>query len=180
MTKSNYTPIKKLSERDNNNFLRHYGIYLCSDCDKEYKSRLDREKKTSLCAVCALSEGGKRGRTHGYNNKNSRLHVTWSNMKRRCLNPTEKELRNYGANLYLCDEWHDFELFMDWSLSNGYTDSLTIDRIKGSKGYYPENCRFVGYSTLNANKALSSKNKSGYIGILEEPDGKYSAMIQWH
>lgn len=32
---------------------------------------------------------------------------------------------------------------MEWALTHGYDDSLTIDRIDSKKGYEPENCEWV-------------------------------------
>ena len=118
-------------------------------------------------------------RTHGENNSNSRLHVTWSNMKRRCLNPTEKEKRNYQSKgITICEEWHSYINFKDWALANGYSDNLCIDRIDNNQGYHPENCRFVDYSTQNANKGITDKNKSGYIGVSEHGD-RFRAKVYW-
>ena len=42
--------------------------------------------------------------------------------------------------------------FYNWSLDNGYNDSLTIDRIDNSKGYSPENCRWVTKEEQQRNK----------------------------
>ena len=33
--------------------------------------------------------------------------------------------------------------FKDWSLSNGYNDSLTIDRINSDNNYEPNNCQWI-------------------------------------
>jgi len=131
------------------------------------------------CKPCADIQAGKKRRTHGFNNSNSRLHVTWANMKRRCLNPTEKEKRNYGEKVTLCKEWHYFKPFMIWAELNGYDEKATIDRIDGSKGYFPENCRFVDYSVQAANRKMTDKNKSGFIGVSWDR-GKWVARVQWH
>jgi len=155
--------------------------FKCSNdgCDRTFTTRQDRiMKMTGLCKPCANIHGGKSRSTHGHNNRNSRLHVLWANMKRRCINPTEREKRNYGDRVSICGEWRDYAPFMEWAMSNGYRDDLTIDRIDPDKGYCPDNCRFVDYSTQSANRRKTDKNKSGYIGV-SLCKGKYVAKVQW-
>ena len=79
----------------------------------------------------------------------------------------------------MCDDWMDFLPFMEWSLSNGYNDSMTIDRIDNSKGYNPDNCRYADISTQNANKRKTSANKTGYLGVSIYYEGRYLAKVQW-
>ena len=43
-------------------------------------------------------------------------------------------------------------MFRDWANDNGYNDNLSIDRIDNSKGYFPENCRWVDIHTQVRNK----------------------------
>lgn len=157
---------------------RSIGVFRCPDCSSEFESRMERLKiMTGFCTACANKRSGIKRSTHGLNNKNSRLHVTWANMKRRCLKPRGAEVHKY-AGITLCDEWMSFEPFMAWSLENGYADDMTIDRIDSSKGYEPGNCRYVDYSVQSANRRMTVKNKSGYVGVSWDR-GKWIAKVQW-
>lgn len=63
---------------------------------------------------------------------------------------------NYKG-IEMCDEWlHDFTAFRDWSLENGFSPELTIDRIDNSKGYSPDNCRWVDQKA-QANNRTNNK-----------------------
>ena len=152
---------------------------ICDSCSNEFTSRSDKPQ-FSTCKSCSHKEAGKNRTTHGDTNSNSRLYVTWGNMRRRCLNPTEKEFRNYTSKgITLCDEWRDYISFKKWAMSNGYTDKLCIDRIKNDKGYSPDNCRFVNYSIQNANKGITNKNSTGFIGVSKYKN-LFRAYVNWN
>nr|WP_319527784.1 hypothetical protein [Pseudomonas laurentiana] len=167
---------KSISERSGAR--RSIGVFRCPECETEFESRMERAKvMTGLCKACANKAAARKRVTHGHNNSNSRLHVTWSNMKRRCLRPKGSEVEKY-AGVTVCDEWMAFEPFMEWSLKNGYADHLTLDRIDSSRGYEPSNCRYTDYNVQAANRRITDKNTSGHVGV--SWDGrKWVSKVQW-
>jgi len=80
-------------------------------------------------------------------------------MKQRCYNPNSSDYKFYGnKGIKICDEWlNDFKAFYNWSMANGYTEELTIDRIDNKGNYYPENCQWLTNSE-NAGKDKRKKH----------------------
>ena len=89
--------------------------------------------------------------------QNKRIYGVYSSMLARCYNPKSISYRYYGGRgITVCDEWkNDFKAFVDWAQNNRYNDSLSIDRIDNSKGYCPENCRWVTLLDQSKNKSTS-------------------------
>ena len=85
---------------------------------------------------------------------NTRLYNIYYAMKVRCYNKNRKDYKNYGGRgIKICDEWQDnFQAFYDWSMSHGYDDTLTIDRIDNNGNYEPNNCRWVTVKQQNRNR----------------------------
>ncbi len=111
--------------------------------------------------------------------RNTRLYGVYANMKNRCYNPNNDMRRYYlDKEIKLCDEWRDDpNSFLEWSLANGYSDELTIDRIDGSKDYSPENCRWETMNVQMANRNMFKNNTSGYVGVNNRPGNKVQVQI---
>lgn len=74
-------------------------------------------------------------------------------MKGRCHNLSHADYYNYGARgITVCQEWQDsFEVFLN-DMGNRPTESSTIERIDGTKGYSKDNCVWL-------EKVEQSKNR---------------------
>lgn len=132
--------------------------WLCiCDCGKE-KVVQGWNLKSGQCSSCGCyasevwaTKCRKIATTHGQSY--TRLYTTWIGMKQRCYYTKHKHFQDYGGRgITVCDEWkNDFEAFYEWAMGNGYSDTLTIDRIDVNGCYSPTNCRWVTYKTQNSN-----------------------------
>ena len=86
-----------------------------------------------------------------------RLYSIYNGIKKRCYRPEEPRYKDYGARgIRMADEWLDstsgFDRFVEWSMVNGYTDEMTIDRIDVDGNYEPANCRWLPLPEQALNK----------------------------
>jgi len=89
-------------------------------------------------------------------------------MKKRCKSECVSYYRSYKERgVSVCNEWENsFISFYEWAVQNGYSNSLTIDRIDNDGNYCPANCRWVTKDIQNRNtRKLQIKNTSGYRGV---------------
>ena len=116
----------------------------CTQCGWEtdmLKAQIDRAKQCThigLGGIYALN-------TSDISWSNKRLQSIFKHMKQRCYVDSVRDYRWYGEKgIKICDEWlNNPQSFEAWALSNGYNDTLTIERKEEDKDYCPENCRWV-------------------------------------
>ena len=152
------------------------GTFLCP-CGQQYLASIDMVRKnfTLICEECKQLSYKK------YKEKYPRLVSIYSNMKTRCTNNKTTAYLSYGAKgITVCQEWLDsFEAFLTWATSNGYKDTLSLDRINIKLGYTPDNCRWVSRYVQAQNTTLLMKtNTSGYRGVSRHVSGKWQAEIK--
>lgn len=70
------------------------------------------------------------------------------------------------ADCTICDEWLDFTAFYRWAVSNGYRPELQIDRIDNTRGYSPDNCRWVTRSEQSRNRRMTEKWRAAMLRSL--------------
>ena len=155
----------------------HASWWICKcDCGntKEVRRACLVKGETKSCG-CLNSELSKKRMTknmtkHGY--YGTRLYRIWHQMKDRCYNRNAKHYSDYGGRgIRICDEWVDNpKAFIEWSLSHGYSDELTIDRTDNDKGYSPDNCRWV-----TGAKQQTNKRNNVMITFL----GKTQCVAEW-
>jgi hypothetical protein len=123
----------------------------CGNTKKVYRSNLTTGKSLS-CGCLTKEVNSERMSTHG--ESNTKLYGVWLAMRRRCYLVTDGSYKNYGIRgIEVCEEWKtSFEPFRDWSLSHGYEEGLTIERMENDKNYTPENCSWVDRLTQGNNK----------------------------
>lgn len=89
----------------------------------------------------------------------TRIDNIYKSMISRCYNKNNSRYDRYGGRgIRVCNEWReDKTKFFDWAFSNGYKDSLTLDRIDTNDDYKPNNCRWCDYFTQENNKTTTIK-----------------------
>lgn len=108
--------------------------------------------------------------THG--KADTKLFKVWTGMKQRCFNPKDYAYPNYGGRgVTICAEWsNDFSTFYEWSVTHGYKEGLSIDRIDVNGNYCPENCRW-------ATPLQQMRNRRNTVYL--EFEGSRHSLTEW-
>lgn len=77
------------------------------------------------------------------------IYEKWRQMLRRCYDPYRLNKYPTYIDCYVCEEWHNFQIFSEWFEENYYEiegEKMCLDKdilIKGNKIYSPETCCVV-------------------------------------
>ena len=84
------------------------------------------------------------------------LYEAWSQMRKRCNNPSHNAYHNYGGRgITICPEWDDFAVFAaDMGLHPG--KGWSLEREKNDQNYCKANCR---WATRAAQQRNTRSNK---------------------
>jgi len=103
--------------------------------------------------------------------KRHELRSRWVKMLSRCEDKENISYANYGGRgIKVCKDWHDFDKFYNWCISNGAKPNLFLDRIDNDSDYKPSNCRFVTRKQNNNNKSNNT-----YVTAF----GETKTLSQW-
>lgn len=141
------------------------------DCGNTYEA-VGSNVKCGEIKNCGCIHGNKQYSNFDYDNpSHKRAYRIWNDMKRRCFCTNRKDYPRYGGRgITMCDNWLNFQNFWDWSLTNGYDDNLSIDRINPNGNYEPSNCRWS-----NAKEQANNKRNNHYITFR----GVTKSMADW-
>lgn len=141
------------------------GIFYCSICDREHEDYLHTwyYKGRKQCKI------GK---------SKHKLYDRYLKMLSRCNNPKDKRYIYYGARgIKVCDRWErSFNNFKD-DMEDTFVEGKQLDRIDNSKGYSPDNCRWVSHSENMSNRR-GFKNETNYPGVRKTVYGTFVGRIQ--
>lgn len=96
----------------------------------------------SIFGVGYCGVGGFKQSTNG---KKNSTYSAWYNMLLRCYSEKHREKYPTYSDVYVCDEWHNYQNFAKWYEENKVS-GMELDKdikIKGNRIYSPKTCIFV-------------------------------------
>lgn len=138
-------------------------------CNVSYETLLARLSISSWPFAKALTTPPRSAKVKSTKRRKLR-NIYWA-IRDRCYNQSSISFANYGGRgIQLCAEWmSSIDAFLDWAIER-YIDGYELDRIDNSRGYSPENCRFVS-------RQVNIKNRRNTVMLAF--GGKVATPAEW-
>lgn len=108
---------------------------------------------TTSCGCYGREQSSKRRKKHGLSN--TPTYNVWERMVRRCINPKDKDWCEYGGKgITVSERWREFVNFLA-DMGERPSPAYSIDRIDGSRGYEPGNCRWATAKEQSRNRCTN-------------------------
>lgn len=132
--------------------------------------------KANSCGCLQRELSSKRWKVHGHSTgkdgKRSPTYISWHGMKDRILNPKEHDRPTY-EKVDMDPRWHDFTNFL--ADMGERPEGTTIDRIDGTKGYWPDNCRWATQFEQSQNRRKPVHSPEGAERIRQATIARHAA-----
>lgn len=134
---------------------KHGARWMClCDCGKTIITRSDRLRsgQSKSCGCYHRHIKTKHGRY------STPAYVSWSAMKRRCLNPRASNYSNYGGReIHIYLPWMDFNNF--YNDMGDRPKGTSLERIDNEGNYHPDNCRWATGRDQRINQRKKSSKR---------------------
>jgi hypothetical protein len=158
--------------RDKQGKLHRKGMFECGHCGGVVERWFYAGNRDQSCGCARREIAGQNNTKHGhYRARRSHpLAVVWGGMKARCYSANHAMSRHYGARgIRVCDEWlNNVDAFITWSISNGWSRGLQLDRVDNDGDYSPSNCRYVSGSANVRNSSATKLTADLVVEIRRE------------
>lgn len=142
-----------------------------ADCDCGNRTIIARQQlfngQKRSCGCLQRASKRKGGFRHGFSK--SKVGKLWYDIKRRCYCPSSPDYSSYGGRgIVMQPSWIDNAgLFIRYviGLPHFGEKGRSIDRINNNKNYEEGNLRWALQHEQSINQRISSKNKTGYVGV---------------
>lgn len=162
-------------------YSKNKSVFVDVQCSCGVEYTIDRWRlinKATMCKNCAIKRDLK-------SEAELKLKILYSKIKQRIANPWNNPKNECYKDVVLCKEWEDsFEAFYEWSINNGWSAELSIDRIDPSLGYSPDNCRWATWIQQSQNRRKTKNNTTGYKSVyhtksrgIKEPKNPYYSIV---
>ena len=117
---------------------------------------------------------------HGHAAQRTPTYRSWETMRRRCLVPTASDYPTYGgAGVTVHARWDDFATFL--ADMGARPPGTTLDRLDGTVGYEPGNCRWATPAqqarNRRSNRMLTYQGETLCVAAWAERTGLSSVRI---